>query len=229
MTDDVFASPEARRSALVRLGLLVGSFVLTALGVEMLSPSVTDPGWVQTQLAGLGRYAPLAFVALQTVQVIFAPVPGQMLGGIGGFLFGGLRGTVYSMLGVVAGSAVVFFASRRFGRPYVERVVAAESLERWDAFFERGGLLGLFALFLLPTFPDDLLCFVAGLADIQSRRFLTLVLVGRTPSFLLAAYVGTRVADGALLQAAAIVTALGVLSAGVYCFRRQLLVALENE
>jgi len=36
-------------------------------------------------------------------------------------LFGTLRGTVYSMTGVLAGSAIVFGLARRDGRPYVER------------------------------------------------------------------------------------------------------------
>jgi uncharacterized membrane protein YdjX (TVP38/TMEM64 family) len=32
-------------------------------------------------------------------------------------------------------------------------------------------------LFLLPTFPDDLLCFVAGLSGLRMRRFLALAAV----------------------------------------------------
>jgi uncharacterized membrane protein YdjX (TVP38/TMEM64 family) len=53
----------------------------------------------------IGILAPLAFVALQIVQVILAPIPGQTLAGGGGYLFGTLWGTVYSMIGVVLGVA----------------------------------------------------------------------------------------------------------------------------
>jgi len=226
MTDRVFASPAARRSAALRVTLLVGGLVAATVGVWALVPSATDPAWVRQRLAGLGWYAPLAFVALQTIQVIVAPVPGQVLGGVGGYLFGAPLGVTYSMIGVTAGSSLVFGLSRRFGRPYVERVVDPDRLAQWDAFFERSGVLGLFGLFLLPTFPDDLLCVVAGLAEVRPRTFVALVVVGRTPSFLAAAYVGTRVADGAFAVAVTVVGALVVLSAGVYHFRGRVLAEL---
>ncbi|WP_435186182.1 TVP38/TMEM64 family protein [Halobellus sp. EA9] len=229
MRDDVFASPAARRSAAARVLLLAGSFVVAAVAVERFVPSATDPAWLRSQLTGLGWYAPLAFVALQTVQVVVAPIPGQILGGVGGYLFGSLPGVVYSMIGVTAGSAIVFFASRRFGRPYVERVIAPAKLDQWDAFVDRKGAVGLFVFFLLPTFPDDLLCFVAALSDLRARRFLALVVVGRTPSFLLVAYVGTRVSHGALVRAGVLVAALGVVSVVVYLYRRRLVLALGGD
>jgi uncharacterized membrane protein YdjX (TVP38/TMEM64 family) len=75
---------------------------------------------------------------------------------------------------------------------------------------------GLFVLFLLPTFPDDVLCFVVGLTDIRFRTFLILVAVGRTPTFVTAVYAGTRLADGALVGFALVLTALAVTSAVVY-------------
>lgn len=226
MTDGVFTSPAARRSTALRLALLVAGLVAVTVGVWLLAPSATDPEWVRRRLAGLGRYAPVAFVALQAAQVIVAPIPGQVLGGAAGYLFGAPLGVTYSMIGVTAGSAVVFVLSRRFGRPYVERVIDPERLAQWDAFFERTGTLGLFGLFVLPTFPDDLLCAVAGLTDLRLCTFLALVVVGRTPTFLAAAYVGTRVADGALVVAVTVVGTLIVLSAGVYHFRGRILAGL---
>jgi uncharacterized membrane protein YdjX (TVP38/TMEM64 family) len=226
MTDGVFRSPAARRSAALRLGSLVVGLVAVTVGVWLLAPSATDPEWIRRRLAGLGRYAPLAFVALQAAQVIVAPIPGQVLGGVAGYLFGAPLGVTYSMIGVTTGSAAVFVLSRRFGRPYAERVIDPERLAQWDAFFERTGTLGLFGLFVLPTFPDDLLCAVAGLADLRLRTFFVLVIVGRTPTFLAAAYVGTRVADGALVVAVTAVGGLIVLSAMVYHLRGQVLAGL---
>ena len=226
MSDGVFTSAAARRGAVVRVVLLGGGVVAVTAGIWAFLPSVTDPAWVRQQLAGLGWYAPLAFVALQAVQVIVAPIPGQILGGVAGYLFGAPLGVTYSMIGVTAGSAAVFVLSRRFGRPYVERVIDPERLAQWDAFFERTGTLGLFGLFVLPTFPDDLLCAVAGLADLRLRTFLVLVIVGRTPTFLAAAYVGTRVDDGALVVAVTAVGGLIVLSAVVYHLRGRVLARL---
>lgn len=222
-SDDLFASSAARRSVAVRVGALVCALAVVTIALSVASPSLADPTRLRTRVAALGPYAPLAFVALQTAQVVLAPVPGQVLAGVGGYLFGELAGFVYSMTGVVLGSAVAFVASRRFGRPYVERVVPPAKLVRWDAFFGRAGVAGLFGLFLLPTFPDDLLCFVAGLSEVRLRTFLGLVVAGRAPSFLFVAYAGTWVAGGRLLYASILLLGLGAASALVYRYRRRLI------
>jgi uncharacterized membrane protein YdjX (TVP38/TMEM64 family) len=156
--------------------------------------------------------------------VILAPIPGQLLAGVGGYLFGTWLGAGYSMVGVVIGSTVVFLVSRRFGRSYVEQ----SALRRWDAFVDRGGVPALFVCFLLPTFPDDLLCFVAGLTDLRLRRFLALVVVGRTPTFVAVAYAGTRLSDGVLGQFALVVTVLTLGSVAVYATRDRIVARLNG-
>ncbi|GGN98937.1 TVP38/TMEM64 family protein [Haloarcula pellucida] len=224
----VFASAVARRDAIVRTLVLVGALVAVTVALRLAVPGLTDPEWVRARIAAFGVLAPLAFLALQTAQVVLAPIPGQVLASVGGYLFGTLRGTGYSMTGVVLGSTLVFVAARRFGRPYVERVVDPAALDRWDEFVARTGVSGLFVLFLLPTFPDDVLCFVAGLTDIRLRTFLTLVVVGRTPSFLAVAYAGTQVADGALGTAALVLTLLTAGSVVAYAVRHRIVAGLER-
>jgi uncharacterized membrane protein YdjX (TVP38/TMEM64 family) len=72
-------------------------------------------------------------------------------------------------------------------------------------------------VFLLPTFPDDAICFVAGLSEIRTRRFLVLLVVGRLPSFAAVALAGDQLATDDLLALGAVgalvvgATALGYL------------------
>jgi len=176
----------------------------------------------------IGTLVPLAFVALQTMQVVLTFVPGQTLAGVGGYLFGTLWGTVYSMIGVIFESGAVFLATRRFGRPYIERVVNPTALTRRADVVDPAGMPGLFVLFLLPTFPDDVLWFVVGLTDSRFRTFLILGAVGRTPTFVTAVYAGTRLADGALVGVALVLTALAVTSAVVYVARHRIVARLNR-
>jgi uncharacterized membrane protein YdjX (TVP38/TMEM64 family) len=216
-----FRSKAARRDAIARTLALLGLFAALAVGLHTVAPRLFDPVWLRRQLAAFGAFAPHAFVVLQTLQVLLAPIPGQLLGGVGGYLFGVRAGTAYSLLGVCLGSAAAFVLARRYGRPYVERVTRPEALERWDRFLARNGLAGLFVLFLLPTFPDDLLCFVAGISDLRLRTFLVLVVVGRAPSFLAASYAGERLAGGHVGTFLAVVTALAALSLAVFVLRER--------
>lgn len=212
----IFDSPAARRSALVRVTALCILLVGGGVGLRLYAPFLFDPTWVRKTVAGLGPAAPLAFVAIQATQVVVAPIPGQALGTVGGYLFGTVRGTLYSMVGVTLGSSVVFVLANRFGRPYAERVVDADVLARFDAFADDYGVVGLFVVFLLPTFPDDAVCLLAGLSPLRLRTLLALVVLGRTPTFAAAALVGDRAASGQFGVAALALAGAALLTVVVY-------------
>jgi uncharacterized membrane protein YdjX (TVP38/TMEM64 family) len=224
----LFTSRAARRGALVRVGLLGLAVVGASTLLVTLFPALTDPERLRAEVRAFGPYAPLAFVALQTVQVVVAPIPGQLLGGVAGYLFGGLAGSVYSLTGVVLGSALAIAATRRFGRAYAERVLEADVLARFDAVIDAVGEPGLFVMFLLPVFPDDALCFLAGLTEIPVSRLLVLVVVGRAPTFVLVAYLGGSVAESNLLLAGLLTVTMALLVVVGYRRREALLAAVEG-
>ncbi|RDZ64020.1 TVP38/TMEM64 family protein [Haloferax sp. Atlit-12N] len=222
MTGRLFDSVAARNAALVRVGAVAAAFAAVAVGVAVFAPRLADPAWVRSAVESTGPFAPLVFVGIQTLQVVFAPIPGQALAAVGGYLFGTVAGTAYSMVGVVAGSAIVFLLARRFGRPVVERLVADDVLARFDGFADRRGVAGLFVLFLLPAFPDDALCALAGLSPLRLRTLVVLVAVGRLPTFALAAAAGQS-AGAANYEAVALLVGISVVaSAVVYRYRDEL-------
>jgi uncharacterized membrane protein YdjX (TVP38/TMEM64 family) len=195
---DPFVDEATRRAVLVRATLAALALVAVGAAVLRYAPYLLDPGWVRatarTTVRAAGPYAPAAFVALQTAQVILAPVPGQTLGLVGGYLFGTWAGLLYSMVGVTVGSTVVFVLARRYGRPFVERVFEDEAVARFDSLVDERGALGLFVVFLLPTFPDDAVCALAGLTPLRLRTLVVLVVLGRLPTFLLVALAGDSLA-----------------------------------
>ena len=221
-TSSIFRSAVHRKRALTVLALLGGGFVAVTVSLWAFVPHVFDPVWLRTWIETTDAAAPVVFVLLQAGQVVFAPIPGQVLGTVGGYLFGSVLGTVYSMLGVTIGSVIVFVASRRYGRPFVARVLTDDALTRVDAFVDAYGAPGLFVAFLLPTFPDDAICLVAGLTPIRFRTFLVLLLVGRTPTFLAAAYAGTALANGRVDRVLLVLVGLLLVSAAVYYLRSRI-------
>lgn len=216
----LFDSAGARRAALLRLGALVGIVVVLSAALLRAAPFLLEPAATRAWLAGFGPAAPLAFFGVQTTQVVVAPIPGQLLAVAGGYLFGPLVGATLSVTGVLVGSLVAIGLTRRYGRPYAESVVDAGTLAEFDAVVDETGEAGLFIAFLLPVFPDDVLCFVAGLTEIRMRRLLVLVLVGRTPTFVAAAVLGDAIAttDAALV---ALLLAAGALFTGLGYWKRQ--------
>lgn len=197
----LFVSPRARW---IGITALLGIVVLAAGGMLLFDYSVgtvLDPGTVRETVEAFGVFAPLAFVALQVAQVILAPIPGQVLALAGGYVFGPLLGTVYSLIGATIGSAIAFWLSRHFGRPAVERLIHPETLSTVDGFLEDHGRLAVFLVFLLPGLPDDALCFVCGLTPVPLRDLVVLSFLGRIPGYALLALAGGRFATHRPLEA----------------------------
>jgi len=140
-------------------------------------------------------YAALIFISLQAIQVVAAPVPGELTGFVGGMLFGPVWGVVYSTIGLMIGSWAAFMLARLLGRPLVERLVSAEIIQRYDYVMKHKGLMLAFFMFLIPGFPKDFLCYLLGLGHMRQRHFLLVSVPGRLLGTILLTMGGTYFRD----------------------------------
>ena len=155
-----------------------------------------DKKWIKSVLKAAGPLAPLVFILIQALQVVFAPIPGEATGFVGGYLFGVPLGLLYSTLGLTLGSVLDFLFARWLEEHYVKRWIPAEILQKFDFLMERQGALVSFILFLLPGFPKDYLCFILGLSRMPFKLFLLICVVGRLPGTLLLTLQGAKVYKG---------------------------------
>jgi len=154
-----------------------------------------DRARVQEFVTRFGPWAPLAAILLHVAQVLLAPIPGQVIDAVNGYLFGMAWGTIYSLVGVIAGSGLAMTLARRFGRPWAERLITRETLERLDGYSQQRGSLFFFLVFLFPFLPDDVACFLAGLTPLPLPELVVLAAIGRLPGILVANFVGANAAD----------------------------------
>jgi uncharacterized membrane protein YdjX (TVP38/TMEM64 family) len=154
-----------------------------------------DTRRLRTFIASFGPFAALVFMAIQVLQVLVAPIPGEITGFVGGFLFGIAKGMLYSTIGLTVGSLMAFWVTRRFGMRYVEKVVKKHYIDKFNNFITHKGLYITYVLFLIPGFPKDSLCFLLGLTHIRFLDFLFMNLLGRLPGTLMLTLQGAAVKD----------------------------------
>jgi len=126
-----------------------------------------------------GALSVVVFIGLQILQVLFAPIPGEVTGFIGGYIYGSVLGSIYSTIGLTIGSWLAFALARWLGLPFVEKAVSKSILKKYDYFMQHQGEFITFILFLIPGFPKDALCYVIGLSHMPTRAFLLVSVVGR--------------------------------------------------
>lgn len=149
---------------------------------------------VRAWVEGLGGWGPVAIILLEMIQALLAPIPGQAIEAVSGYLYGPWWGTLYPMIGMAIGSFLLFSLARRFGRPLAMRLIGKQAMARLDDLVRRGGAPFFFLIWLLPFAPDDLACLAAGLTPMPARQFMVLMLLGRLPGVFVSVWVGANAA-----------------------------------
>lgn len=135
-----------------------------------------------------GKLAALIFIIFSFLQVVLLPVPGSVAVAAGTAMFGPFKCSVYSFIGIVLGSLTAFAVGRLVGYKAVCWIVGQDSLDKWLEKLKGKDYLILSLMFLLPMFPDDILCFVAGLSSMTWPYFIVMIVVTRAISVFTTAY-----------------------------------------
>ncbi|MBI3454817.1 MAG: TVP38/TMEM64 family protein [Candidatus Rokubacteria bacterium] len=190
---------------------------------RLLGRLYADQEFLRERLQAWGPWAPLVFIIVQALQVVIAPVPGEVTGFLGGFVFGQWLGFVYSMLGLTAGSVLAFGVGRWLGAAFVHRVVHREVWERLGFIVEAEGAVLCFVLYLIPGFPKDILCYLFGLSPMPFWVFAVTATLGRIPGTWVLAAQGARTATGDYVRLALLTALVAALAIPLYYYRHRVL------
>jgi uncharacterized membrane protein YdjX (TVP38/TMEM64 family) len=205
--------------SLVALILLLGTYGSQLLN---LPEFYTTRESFSRFLISLGSYSPIFFVLLQALQVVISPIPGELTGIVGGYIYGATLGFILSTLGLALGSLAAFELARILGRPFVEKFVNQNLLKKFEFLKSDAGATLCFLLFLIPGFPKDVLCYMLGLSRMKLTTFLVLSTLGRMPGTFLLTLQGASIRSHRYHTAGA-VAATGVVIVFVgYLYRAQL-------
>src|SRR3989442_2179338 len=101
------------------LAVVVWLVAVDAPIVRFLIRLYRDKKFLKDTVRAWGWMAPIVFIAIQALQVIISPIPGEITGPVGGALFGTWLGLFYSTIGLTAGPLFCFWVGRTWGEPLV--------------------------------------------------------------------------------------------------------------
>ena len=139
-------------------------------------------------VASYGAFTVPIFILIQFLQVAVLPIPGFITIGAGVALFGPFYGSIYSTIGIVSASIAAFFIGRIFGYKVVSWLVGEENLKKGLKLVKGKDTIILTFMFLFPFFPDDILCFVAGLSSMSVTYYLIMITITRTINVVVSSY-----------------------------------------
>lgn len=177
-----------------------------------------NPGLTRDRLGSGGYRGALVFLGLQCLQVLVAPIPGQLMGLAGGYVFGFWKGFGLTMAGLGIGSFLAMSLARLLGKGWVRKAVPQEVMEKFDGLISRGGYGAFFMVYLLPAMPDDAICFLAGLTKLKILPLLLLCLAGRGPGMAVLTLAGSGLISGSSVAGKVFMGLLMALSVPLWLF-----------
>ncbi|MDQ3609434.1 MAG: VTT domain-containing protein [Actinomycetota bacterium] len=160
-----------------RLALLTAT--LAALGTLFTFGGVLSTQDVRAAIEPAGALAPLVYVVAGAL-LGAALLPGWLLAGASGLLFGPVLGTAVTIASAVGTALLARAIARRAGREGAAALAPERhaAVEAWTA---RHGLLAVMVARLAPAVPDAPMSYAAGLAGVTAVQIGLGTLIASTP------------------------------------------------
>ena len=181
-----------------------------------------DKRFLKQTLEAWGILGPVIFIGLQALQVIIAPIPGELTGILGGYLFGQWIGLLYSTIGLTVGSVAAFAVGRWFGAHYVQRLVSPDTWRKMGFIVEAEGAILCFIIFLIPGLPKDMTCYLFGLSPMPFWVFALISTVGRIPGTWILSAQGAHTASGDYFEVLLLTAVVVAAALPLYYYRNRL-------
>jgi len=213
----------------ILVGVLAASLALVIWLVFTDAPFVRfvlhlyrDKYFLRDTVAAWGWMAPVVFIAIQALQVIISPIPGEVTGPVGGALFGTGWGLVYSTIGLTIGTLLCFGMGRKWGEPLVRPWLSEHHWDRLNFILEAEGAIICFILYLIPGFPKDIISYLFGISPLPFWVFAVVSTVGRLPGTWISSYFGAHVGEQQYLYAVAFIAAVTAICLPIFYYRERI-------
>ena len=166
---------------LLLLAIIIWLVAADAAIIKFTVRLYQDKKFLKETVRSWGLMAPLVFIAIQALQVIISPIPGEITGPVGGALFGTWLGLLYSTIGLTVGTLFCFWVGRKWGEPLVRPWLSEHHWNQMNFVLEAEGAIICFILYLIPGFPKDIVSYLFGISPMPFWLFAVVSTVARIP------------------------------------------------
>ncbi len=139
----------------------------------------------------------LYYSGAQIIQVVLFFIPGEFVQIAGGFLFPFWQALLLTSISICAGGFINYLLGRSLGRSFFRSLFGEKSFDAYTAYFTSENAWTICAiLFLIPGFPKDVLCYIAGIVSLKGGKFLLIASIARLPGVIGTIFMGRAVFDG---------------------------------
>lgn len=156
---------------------------------------IFTPEKIRNIIQGYGKNASFIYILLFSIlPIFFFPVP--ILAIAAGISFGLFEGVLYTMIGAMINSSIMFVMAKKFAKDKVIELFKTKISEKWYnkmiAIEKNNGFLIIFLLRLLPIAPYNVINYLSGLTEISFLRYSLATFWGIIPGTFVFLNVGDK-------------------------------------
>lgn len=139
----------------------------------------------------LGVMAPVVFIGMCILRgAVFLPC--GILSSLGGAVFGKLPGTIFTLLGLTAGSVLTFYLARVIGKDWAKRMLG-QRYDRYEGYVSKDFPYSIFLMRVLPILPYDAVSCISGMSRVGVGKFILETFIGSLPGVFIYVYFGDSI------------------------------------
>lgn len=142
-------------------------------------------------ILGFGGWGIFTYITINLLQCVAIPVPTTLTVLVGTAIYGPLTAFTYATIGVILGSSISFLIGRYCSKPVIYWIFGREKIEKYQNMLNKRSELILFLTLILPFFPDDLICMLAGISNMKYYKFLLISIIARGVGLATISFLGS--------------------------------------
>lgn len=184
-------SIEEKRMNYIKIAVIIAIAVASFFVVRNISLEE-----IKTWVLGHGAWAAVIYVATFVIlPIFFFPVPVIVLAG--GTIFGLFKGSLYTMIGVLINTPIMYFIGRFLLKDFVHKFVnnhmSAKLRSALESTNQKVLSLVLFIIRLSPIFSYNLVNYISGVTEINFLPYILTTIAGVLPGVIVFINIGENV------------------------------------
>lgn len=156
---------------------------------------IFTPEKIRSIIQGYGKNAALIYILLFSIlPIFFFPVP--ILALAAGISFGLFEGVLYTMIGAMINSSIMFLMAKKFAKDKVLEIFRKKISEKWYNKIinaeKANGVFIIFLMRLLPIAPYNVINYLSGLTEISFLKYSIATFLGIIPGTFVFLNVGDK-------------------------------------
>ena len=165
--------------------------IFSILNLCGIFSTLSDAQNIKNLITSSGGWGVVVCFLMVVLQVVVLPITGLVFYVAITAVYGPGIAFAICYLATIVGSLIAFWIGRKFGQKAVAWCAGEETTKKYATILGEKGKVPFVIMQLLPFFPDDVLCMIAGLSSMSFKFFLISIILVKPIYIAFACFLGT--------------------------------------